>query len=167
MLRVSQETGFISVMVRHNGVAAPHNHIGGSDFLVLEGALGVRAGPPGGYGPGTWFYEPSGARHDATQRVSDDDLIYTANITDAYRGSVHSFTMCAHHVLFSTLLNCAVKLNNVVVAYIAPASLNVPLFNLRCLNISTFWCCAAMNDCFSYDSHAVINLIHSSIVVIL
>ena len=52
----------------------------GSDFLVLEGALGVRAGPPEGYGPGTWFYEPSGARHDATQRVSDDDLIYTANI---------------------------------------------------------------------------------------
>ena len=80
VLRVSQETGFISVMVRHNGVAAPHNHIGGSDFLVLEGALGVRAGPPEGYGPGTWFYEPSGARHDATQRVSDDDLIYTANI---------------------------------------------------------------------------------------
>ena len=80
VLRVSQETGFISLMVRHNGVAAPHNHIGGSDFLVLEGALGVRAGPPEGYGPGTWFYEPSGARHDATQRVSDDDLIYTANV---------------------------------------------------------------------------------------
>ena len=80
VLRVSQETGFISLMVRHNGVAAPHNHIGGSDFLVLEGALGVRAGPPEGYGPGTWFYEPSGARHDATQRVSEDDLIYTANV---------------------------------------------------------------------------------------
>ena len=80
VLRVSQETGYISLMVRHNGVAAPHNHIGGSDFLVLEGALGVRAGPPEGYGPGTWFYEPSGARHDATQRVSEDDLIYTANV---------------------------------------------------------------------------------------
>ena len=40
----------------------------------------MRAGPPEGYGPGTWFYEPSGARHDATQRVSDDDLIYTANV---------------------------------------------------------------------------------------
>jgi hypothetical protein len=80
VLRVSQETGFISVMVRHNGVAAPHNHIGGADFLVLEGRLGVRAGPPEGYGPGTWFYEPPGARHDATQRVTDEDLIYTANI---------------------------------------------------------------------------------------
>ena len=80
VLRVSQETGFISVMVRHNGVAAPHNHLGGADFLVLQGALGVRAGPPEGYGPGTWFYEPAGARHDATQRVSDEDLIYTANI---------------------------------------------------------------------------------------
>ena len=80
VLRVSQETGYISLMVRHNGVAAPHNHIAGADFLVLEGALGVRAGPPEGYGPGTWFYEPAGARHDATQRVSEDDLIYTANV---------------------------------------------------------------------------------------
>ena len=88
VLRVSQETGFISLMVRHNGVAAPHNHIGGSDFLVLEGALGVRAGPPEGYGPGTWFYEPSGARHDATQRVSDDDLIYTANVYEIGRAHV-------------------------------------------------------------------------------
>ena len=26
------------------------------------------------------LYEPSGARHDATQRVSEDDLIYTANV---------------------------------------------------------------------------------------
>ena len=32
VLRVSQETGFISLMVRHNGVAAPHNHIGGLIF---------------------------------------------------------------------------------------------------------------------------------------
>ena len=80
VLRVSQETGYISLMVRHNGVAAPHNHIAGADFLVLEGALGVRAGPPEGYGPGTWFYEPAGARHDATQRVSENDLIYTANV---------------------------------------------------------------------------------------
>jgi len=80
ILRVSQETGYVSLMVRHNGVAAPHNHIGGGDFLVLEGQLGVRAGPPNGYGPGTWFYEPAGARHDATQRVTDEDLIYTANI---------------------------------------------------------------------------------------
>ena len=83
VLRVSQETGYISLMVRHNGVAAPHNHIGGADFLVLEGALGVRAGPPEGYGPGTWFYEPAGARHDATQRVTDEDLIYTANVYGA------------------------------------------------------------------------------------
>ena len=61
-------------------VALRDNHIAGADFLVLEGALGVRAGPPEGYGPGTWFYEPAGARHDATQRVSEDDLIYTANV---------------------------------------------------------------------------------------
>ena len=80
LLRVSEETGFVSLIVRHNGVADPHTHLGASDFLVLTGALGVRAGPPEGYGPGMWFYEPAGARHDATQRVTEEDLIYTANI---------------------------------------------------------------------------------------
>ena len=80
ILRVSEETGYISLIVRHNGVADPHTHIGASDFLVLQGRLGVRAGPPEGYGPGIWFYEPAGARHDATQRVTDEDLIYTANL---------------------------------------------------------------------------------------
>jgi quercetin dioxygenase-like cupin family protein len=80
ILRVSQETGYISLIVRHNGVAHPHTHIGASDFLVLQGQLGVRAGPPEGYGPGIWFYEPAGARHDATQRVTTEDLIYTANL---------------------------------------------------------------------------------------
>ena len=80
ILRVSEETGYVSLIVRHNGVADPHTHIGASDFLVLQGRLGVRAGPPEGYGPGIWFYEPAGARHDATQRVTDEDLIYTANL---------------------------------------------------------------------------------------
>ena len=47
---------------------------------MLSGRIGYRAGPPEGYGPGVWFYEPAGARHEATQRVSADDLIYTANV---------------------------------------------------------------------------------------
>ena len=80
LLRVSEETGYVSMIVKHNGVALPHTHIGASDFLILNGALGVRSGPPEGYGPGIWFYEPAGARHEATQRVTDEDLIYTANI---------------------------------------------------------------------------------------
>ena len=80
ILRVSEETGYVSLIVRHNGVADPHTHVGASDFLVLQGQLGVRAGPPEGYGPGVWFYEPAGARHDATQRLTDEDLIYTANL---------------------------------------------------------------------------------------
>ena len=80
ILRVSQDTGVISLLVRHNGVASPHTHLGASDFLVLQGRIGYRAGPPEGYGPGVWFYEPPGARHDATQRVTDEDLIYTANV---------------------------------------------------------------------------------------
>lgn len=80
ILRVSEETGVISMIVRHNGVAPPHTHIGSADFLILHGRLGYRAGPPNGYGAGVWIFEPAGARHEATQRVSDEDLIYTANI---------------------------------------------------------------------------------------
>jgi len=81
ILRVSEETGITSLIVRHNGVAGPHYHLGAADFLVLKGHIGYRAGPPEGYGPGVWFFEPAGARHEATQRVSDDeDLIYTANV---------------------------------------------------------------------------------------
>ena len=80
VLRVSEETGVTSLIVRHNGVAGPHYHLGAADFLILNGRIGYRAGPPQGYGPGVWFYEPAGARHEATQRVSKDDLIYTANV---------------------------------------------------------------------------------------
>ena len=80
ILRVSEETGICSLIVLHNGVAGPHYHLGAADFMVLSGHIGYRAGPPEGYGPGVWFYEPAGARHEATQRVSEDDLIYTANV---------------------------------------------------------------------------------------
>ena len=80
VLRVSEETGIVSLVVRHNGVAGPHYHLGAADFLVLSGRIGYRAGPPEGYGPGVWFFEPAGARHEATQRIGEDDLIYTANV---------------------------------------------------------------------------------------
>lgn len=80
ILRISEDSGFISLIVRHNGVAPPHTHLGASDFLMLSGRMGYRAGPPEGYGPGMWIFEPAGARHDETQRISDEDLIYTANV---------------------------------------------------------------------------------------
>ena len=80
VLRVSEETGVTSLIVRHNGVADPHYHLGAADFLVLSGHIGYRAGPPEGYGPGVWFFEPAGARHEATQRIGTEDLIYTANV---------------------------------------------------------------------------------------
>jgi len=80
VLRVSEETGITSLIVRHNGIAGPHYHLAAADFMVLNGRIGYRAGPPEGYGPGVWFYEPAGARHEATQRVGEDDLVYTANV---------------------------------------------------------------------------------------
>ncbi|CAE8619921.1 unnamed protein product [Polarella glacialis] len=80
VLRVSAETGQVTVMVRHNAAAGPHIHLGASDFMMLAGSLGYRAGPPEGYGPGMWFFEPAGARHEATQNVTEDDCIYLANV---------------------------------------------------------------------------------------
>lgn len=80
-MRVSTETGTISLIVRQNGQAAPHYHLGPADFFIMSGRIGYRAGPKEGYGPGTYMYEPAGARHEATQRVNEDeDLIYTANV---------------------------------------------------------------------------------------
>merc|ERR550514_210952 len=80
VMRISTETGHVSLIVRQNGQAPPHYHLGPSDFFITSGRIGYRAGPPEGYGPGTYMYEPAGARHEATQRVTDEDLIYTANV---------------------------------------------------------------------------------------
>ncbi len=80
VLRISEETGHVTLVVRHNGEAPPHRHLSPADFLVLHGVMGYRAGPPQGTGPGVWVYEPAGARHDATQSLTDEDLIYTANL---------------------------------------------------------------------------------------
>ena len=80
ILRVSEDNGYVSLIVRHNGVAPGHTHLGSGDFLILEGRIGVRAGPPDGHGPGVWYFEPAGARHDASQRLSEEDLVYYSNI---------------------------------------------------------------------------------------
>jgi len=81
ILRVSEETGVVTVMVRHNAAAPPHYHLGCADFFMLQGHLGYRAGPPEGYGPGSWFFEPAGARHESTQPVDEtEDTVYLANI---------------------------------------------------------------------------------------
>jgi quercetin dioxygenase-like cupin family protein len=79
VVRVSAETGTVSMIVKQNGQAPPHYHLGPADFFITEGRIGYRAGPPEGYGPGTYMYEPAGARHESTQPV-ETDLIYTANV---------------------------------------------------------------------------------------
>jgi hypothetical protein len=81
VMRISTETGIVSLIVRQNGQAPPHYHLGASDFLITSGRLGYRAGPPEGFGPGTYIWEPAGARHESTNRVNpEEDLIYTANL---------------------------------------------------------------------------------------
>lgn len=80
VIRVSTETGNCSMLVRQNGQAPPHYHLGAADFFITSGRIGYRAGPPEGFGPGHYFWEPAGARHESTQRVTDEDLIYAANL---------------------------------------------------------------------------------------
>lgn len=80
LIRVSTETGAVSLVVRHRGQASPHFHLGAADFIVTSGRIGYRAGPKEGYGAGTYFWEPAGARHEATQSIGDEELIYTANL---------------------------------------------------------------------------------------
>lgn len=82
LIRISTETGTVSAIVRQNGQAPPHYHLGAADFFITSGRIAYRAGPSEGYGPGVYFYEPAGARHESTQRhpTCKDDLIYTSNI---------------------------------------------------------------------------------------
>jgi len=82
IIRISTETGVVSAIVRQNGQAPPHYHLGAADFLITSGRIAYRAGPQEGYGPGVYFYEPAGARHESTQRHPDckEDLIYFSNI---------------------------------------------------------------------------------------
>jgi len=79
VMRISAETGTVSLIVKQNGPAPPHYHLGPADFFITSGKIGYRAGPKDGYGPGTYMFEPAGARHEATQPV-ETDLIYTANV---------------------------------------------------------------------------------------
>ena len=51
ILRVSAETGVTSMLVRHNGTAPPHYHLGASDFMVISGRIGV-SGRASGIDPG-------------------------------------------------------------------------------------------------------------------
>jgi len=81
IMRISPETGHVSLIVKHGGAAPPHYHLGPADFFIMSGRIGYRAGPPEGYGPGTYMLEPAGARHESTQAVEDgSELIYTSNV---------------------------------------------------------------------------------------
>merc|ERR1719247_2191918 len=79
IMRISAETGTVSMIVKQNGAAPPHYHLGPADFFITSGRIGYRAGPKEGYGAGTYMYEPAGTRHEATQPV-EVDLVYTANV---------------------------------------------------------------------------------------
>jgi anti-sigma factor ChrR (cupin superfamily) len=76
VLRVSEETGFWSAIIRMQpgAVFASHKHLAAADFLILKGNLKYRMGeaPAGAYG-----YEPTGAIHDTT--TCDEETVLTFN----------------------------------------------------------------------------------------
>lgn len=80
ILRVSEETGLVNLIVNQKAVVPPHKHLGPSDFIILEGTMGLVGGREAGYGPGCWIYEEAGARHEGTYQQSQEDLVYLANI---------------------------------------------------------------------------------------
>jgi len=80
ILRVSEETGTTNMIVSQQAVVPEHQHMGPSDFIVLEGTMGLVGGRDQGYGPGMWIYEDAGARHEGTYQKSEEDLVYLANI---------------------------------------------------------------------------------------
>ena len=80
ILRVSEETGTTNLLVSQQAVVPPHQHLGPSDFIILEGTMGLVGGRDAGYGPGMWIYEDAGARHEGTFQKSKEDLVYLANI---------------------------------------------------------------------------------------
>jgi len=80
ILRVSEETGTTNLMVSQQAVVPQHQHMGPSDFIILEGTMGLVGGREAGYGPGMWIYEDAGARHEGTFQKSKEDLVYLANI---------------------------------------------------------------------------------------
>jgi quercetin dioxygenase-like cupin family protein len=80
ILRVSEETGLVNLIVSQRAVVPPHKHLGPSDFIILEGTMGLVGGRSEGYGPGSWIYEEAGARHEGTFQQSEEPLVYLANI---------------------------------------------------------------------------------------
>ena len=77
VLRISEETGAFSIMIRapKGTVNQAHIHSGPADFYIIEGELEYRAGVAK---KGDWMYEPAGAYHEATTHTQD--TLYLANV---------------------------------------------------------------------------------------
>ena len=76
VLRVSEETGFWSAIIRMQpgAIFAAHKHLAAADFLILKGKLKYRMGEAG---EGAYGYEPTGAVHDVT--TCDEETVLTFN----------------------------------------------------------------------------------------
>lgn len=76
VLRVSEETGFWSAIIRMmpGATFASHKHLAGADFLILKGKLKYRMGEAA---EGAYGYEPAGAVHDTT--TCDEETVLTFN----------------------------------------------------------------------------------------
>ncbi len=83
VLRVSEETGFWSALIRMEPgcVFASHKHLAPADFFVLKGKLEYRMGEAAA---GCYAYEPTGAVHETT--TCSEETILTFN---AYGPSIY------------------------------------------------------------------------------
>ena len=76
VLRVSEETGYWSAMIRMQAgaVFASHKHLAPADFMILKGTLKYRMGEAS---EGAYGYEPNGAIHETT--TCDEETVLTFN----------------------------------------------------------------------------------------
>ncbi len=82
VLRTSQETGSWTVLFRcaAGSAFAPHRHLGGGEYLLIEGKMEVRGGVENGgitATAGDYGYEPNGVLHESTCFVEDSILYFT------------------------------------------------------------------------------------------
>ena len=77
ILRVSEETGFWSSLIRMEPGSqfAPHKHFGAADFFVLKGRLIYRAGEAT---EGCYGYEPLGVVHDETTAPEETVIVFNS-----------------------------------------------------------------------------------------
>jgi len=126
VMRLSAETGHVSMIVKQSGPAPAYDHLGPADLFTISGVVTSRSGPSSGYTPlrylqeqvvptGTYMLKPAGARHDAMQPV-DTDAIYIANLWGPIQFDAADGTTVGLVLTWKSYFDAATRFNSPLVA---------------------------------------------------